>query len=355
MNEHGVRGALGENVSAQPALTVCRWDLDKTYLVSHLESLRHLLKIPFEKATDKQAVPGVIELIRAMRRAALVRGERQQVYFISASPPQIGGAIKEKLLLDGIEYEGISFKRQVHHLVRGRLDVLREQIGYKLGRLLAAAGSTRESSRDLLFGDDWESDPLIYSLYADILAGRVDSESCLRLLRRARVHRDYLEEIEKQLERLTSPIRVENIFILRQGMRPASDLEAFGPRLSGLDNYLECALLLYAQGLLDLPGVEDVARGVGGHPAANAASFEAVASRRRGMREKLSPARSRLLRSGLMLRVGAGSPVRRLLEALRRRFGSAPGRSTFDFVPDYEALIDSWSRAGRRERHDARS
>jgi hypothetical protein len=120
-------------------LTVCRWDLDKTYLETSFESLRDLIKVPFEKGSDKKAVPGVVELIRGMRRCSIAAGYRQQLFFISASPPQISRAIREKLRLDGVEYEGISFKHQVRHLVRGRLDLLREQVGFKLERLLAGA------------------------------------------------------------------------------------------------------------------------------------------------------------------------------------------------------------------------
>ena len=52
-----------------------------------------------------------------------------------------------------------------------------------------AAGSTAPpDARELLFGDDWESDPLIYSLYADVLAGRSRAArlaaSCARVRRR---------------------------------------------------------------------------------------------------------------------------------------------------------------------------
>ena len=35
------------------ARVVYRWDLDKTYLKSEFDSIRELVKIPFEKAKDK--------------------------------------------------------------------------------------------------------------------------------------------------------------------------------------------------------------------------------------------------------------------------------------------------------------
>jgi len=55
--------------------------------------------------------------------------------------------------------------------VRGRFRNLREQVGYKLTELLAGRRDTPVTADEILFGDDWESDPLIYSLYADVVAG----------------------------------------------------------------------------------------------------------------------------------------------------------------------------------------
>ena len=58
------------------------------------------------------------------------------IYFISASPPQIGQAIRDKLRLDGVPYDGIVFKDQLQLLRRGKFGKLREHVGFKLGELL---------------------------------------------------------------------------------------------------------------------------------------------------------------------------------------------------------------------------
>jgi hypothetical protein len=121
-----------------PTTLVFRWDLDKTYLKSESETLREMMRIPFEKAEDKVAAPGVAALMRGLRESALSRGRSLRVYFISASPPQIGRAIRRKLELDGIVYDGIVFKDQLHRLMRGKFRHLREHIGYKLTELLKA-------------------------------------------------------------------------------------------------------------------------------------------------------------------------------------------------------------------------
>jgi hypothetical protein len=164
------------------APVIFRWDLDKTYLLSEFESLREMMRIPFERAEDKVAAPGVAALIRGLRTTALGRGRGVRVYFLSASPPQIGRAIRRKLELDGILYDGIVFKDQLQRLFRGKFRHLREQVGYKLTELLKARRAEPAAAREYLFGDDWESDPLIYSLYADVVAGRVAPAALAELL-----------------------------------------------------------------------------------------------------------------------------------------------------------------------------
>jgi hypothetical protein len=332
---------------------IFRWDLDKTYLVSHFESLRGLLAVPFERGHDKIAVPGVSTLIRALREGQQSRGSVAQVFFLSASPPQIGAAIRDKLEIDGIEYEGITFKDQVGHLVRGRFDAIREQIGYKLDRLLAAARETPVGAREYLFGDDWESDPYVYSMYADLLDGRIAPATSAAVLERAGVHRHYKTRIGKHLDWLEAGAarhRVAGIYILRQRKVAAEDLAALGPRLTWFDNYFECALALYAKDLVDQRAIVEVVRQTGLDAGQAAASFSAAASRPPYDPAYFEPIRRRLVSSGLMAEVASGKISRRLLATARRWTGrpSVPcaGGSK---VPSYVDLVDTWSRRGRKD------
>jgi len=66
-----------------------RWDLDKTYLRTQFESLRQMVKIPFEAGSDKVHLPGVPPLIQALRRCAVARAQRPFVFFLSASPARV--------------------------------------------------------------------------------------------------------------------------------------------------------------------------------------------------------------------------------------------------------------------------
>src|SRR6266436_5296597 len=181
------RARPGATPPASAAPLLCRWDLDKTYLRSEFDSLRSLLRTAFERAEDKVEVPGVAELIRALKAAAERRGSSALVYFVSASPPQIGTAIRKKLALDGVPYDGIVFKDQLAYLKRGKLRNLREHVGFKLAELLRGRLAAPPGAAELLFGDDWELDSLIYSLYADLVAGRLLPARLAPILRRIRV------------------------------------------------------------------------------------------------------------------------------------------------------------------------
>ncbi len=342
-----------------------RWDIDKTYLATDFESLRRMLRVPFESASDKVAIAGASVLIGELRRVAHARGESPTVSFITASPRQIAGPILAKLALDGVEHDGVVFKEQMHHLVRGRFAVLREQVGFKLAQLLAGAVAAGPDTHELLFGDDWESDPFVYSLYADILAGRLDQADTLELLAMCGVHRHYGDRILASLRRLP-PVgarsRVGSVLILRQRMVPASRLAVFGPRLVWFDDYLECSLDLFLLGLLDREAVLAVARATGRPAGTVSAIFDAVCSRGQGLREWLSPVRAALLAEGLMDEVAAGSGLKRLRATLARRRGSFGGRaagsgapgSEAGPLPDYQALVADWSKRRRKEREKDR-
>jgi hypothetical protein len=239
---------------------VCRWDLDKTYLKSEWETLREMVRIPFEKAEDKVAAPGVAALMRGLRETALSRGQAIRVYFVSASPPQIGRAIRRKLEIDGIVYDGITFKNQLQRLMRGKFRHLREQVGFKVTELLAARRAEPPAAREYLFGDDWESDPLIYSLYADIVAGRVDAAELGAILRAVRVDAPLIEQACGLAASLEPVDAVARIFINLERPTPPAQLRVYGGRLVPTFNYLQTAACLYGEDALSAAGVVQVAR-----------------------------------------------------------------------------------------------
>lgn len=333
--------------------TVQRWDLDKTYLDTDTDTLRGLLRIPFERARHKRALPGVATLIKELRRSGAERGSTTSVNFVTASPPQIGRAIREKLLLDGIEIDEIRFKNQIQHLVRGQFDALREHVGFKLAELLHSARAGRRDGVELLFGDDWESDPLIYSLYADVIDGRLDWSQLEKLLERAGVQEiGYLHAIREQTATRGPQRRVRAICILRTRPRAGSDFEAFGPRMFWFDSYLECALILHALGDLDARGVIEVAAASSADPEAVAAAFEAVANRwPRLTREHLTVARRALVDSELMRAMAPGSWWKRGIARWRVSRGHSPMPPPKEPLPlpNYDELVQTWGHRARKE------
>ncbi len=337
---------------ASPAPLLCRWDLDKTYLRSDFDTLRSLLRTAFERAEDKVDVPGVAEVIRALKASAERHGGQALVYFVSASPPQIGAAIRRKLALDGVPYDGIVFKDQLANLRRGRLRHLREHVGFKLAELLRGRLAAPPEASELLFGDDWESDSLIYSLYADVVAGRLPPEYLAPLLRRIRVDPRLAAEIlalAGRAARGERVARVARIFINLERRSPPATFRLFGPRVVPTFNYFQTAAVLGADGHL---GAEDVARvgrvlleGAGYTPRRLENSLGDLV--RRG---HLTPAAAEALGAGLRARgvlppgERAGARWRRVRGALRRLRG---GRRT-DGAPaaaegsalDYDAILD---------------
>lgn len=246
-------------ISVLPRPLVCRWDLDKTYLRTEFGTLRDLVRIPFERAEDKVNVPGVTGVIRGLKAFGAEQRRPVHIHFISASPPQIGATIREKLRLDEVEYDDITFKDQLQNIVRGKFRNLREQVGYKLTALLDSRTRMDPESREILFGDDWESDPLIYSIYADVLCGHLSAPALRSLLQSIAVDPELIERALSLYPRHPDGV-VTRIYINLERRTPLAFFTAFGTRLVPAFNYLQSAACLYQDGHLGLAAVVAVAQ-----------------------------------------------------------------------------------------------
>ena len=343
-----------------PATIIYRWDLDKTYLKSDFESLRKMMRMPFERAEDKVDEPGVVALIRALKATARQEGRAALVYFISASPPQMGRAIREKLALDGIETDGIVFKDQLQHLVRGRFRYLREQVGFKLAELLKARLEAPPGAIEFLFGDDWESDPIIYSLYADVIAGRLDHEALGDILVRLRIDPARLVEI-KALGRRVTAAAVRRIFINLERRTPPGRFRPFGARLVPTFNYFQTALVLHEEGVLPVAAVIEVGRSLIERSAYTRERLRNSLDDL-GRRSYLAPAEIVALRrdleeAGILPTSGRlgtlpGRLWRRLSGTRRRRHRRPVHRlerpHAASTVVEYQRVVDAWLASGGR-------
>ncbi|MFH1466542.1 MAG: phosphatase domain-containing protein, partial [Pseudomonadota bacterium] len=148
-------------------------DVDRTYLDTRFSSLKGIARVAFEGALDKVTIAGMAQLLKEVRRGPGEVSRHTPIYFVSGSPAQLRGVIERKLLLDGVEFDGTSFKDWTGLLKHGRFSGLKRQLAFKLAALLGNRSLLPPGAREILVGDDLEVDPLVYALYADILAGRL--------------------------------------------------------------------------------------------------------------------------------------------------------------------------------------
>lgn len=189
------------------------WDIDKTYLDTHFSSLRGLAAIPFEFAIDKETVPGAVPLLRALRRGPGERAGVLPLYFVSGSPPQLRRVVERKMTLDGVQFDGITFKDQWGLVRAGRPKGVKEQVGYKLRALLLYRIEIPGPSRWYLFGDDAESDADVFTLFGEVCAG-LRGEALSSRLRQSGVHPDDVKNVHEICEQVpVTDDPVERVFI----------------------------------------------------------------------------------------------------------------------------------------------
>lgn len=224
---------------------VYRWDLDKTYLQTEFDSVRDLLRTAFQKAHEKVAVPGAPALIRELKASG-----DSLLCIISGSPTQMRSVLSKKLELDGVEFDELVLKDNVRNLLRGRFRAVRGQVGYKLPALLESRLKVDSVAVEVLFGDDAEADAFIYSLYADMIARRIDSAAVSQILAACEVYPDAKRRVFDAWQRLTPADPVSRIFIHLDGLTPPAKFSRYGPRLVPVFNYFQAALVLMADGHL---------------------------------------------------------------------------------------------------------
>lgn len=237
------------------------WDLDKTYLDTSWGSLRELWRTAIEKAFQKRNVPGTGSLVLALKSAwQYERGVRPfPIYFITASPPQMESRIRDKLELDEILPLGAFYKDNLKNLKPSRLWRLTQQVGFKLQALLQLRVRLNSEVRQILWGDDSESDAIIYSLYSDICARRWNEKELFNILRGLHVIGEQTETILALQERIPVGDPVEKIYInLATDTDPEYYLK-FGRRMVPTYNTFQTTLDLLQDGRLTAEQVVRVA------------------------------------------------------------------------------------------------
>lgn len=242
------------------------WDIDKTYLNTHFSTWRGLFAIPFEFAVDKEALPGAVPLLHALRHGPEKEARVTPLYFVSASPPQLRPVVERKMVLDGVEFDGITFKDQLKLLAQRKFHRLRNQTGYKLTALLLMAKDFPEQVHYLMFGDDAEADADIFWLFSEICAG-LRSSPLERQLKNLGADKQDSAKICRLAEHLPREKSVVQIYVHLTRRTPLSKYERFEGRVIATQDFFEQALHLAHIGRIRVDdaskvGLEMIRRGV---------------------------------------------------------------------------------------------
>ena len=238
------------------------WDLDKTYLDTKFETFKGLIKTIMERGFQKKNVPGTSELVMALKKAHFEKKDVDflPIYFITASPPQMEERIVEKLEFDGFRPYGIFCKDNLQNLRPGRLWRLTKQVGYKLQALMQLRLRLKPDVRQVLWGDDSESDALIYSLYSDICARRLNKSEIKKILKNFNVTGPQMDKIFELQQRMPASDPVEKIYINLAADTDSEYYIKFGRRTLPSFNSFQTALDLFQDHRIGMEQVIQIAQ-----------------------------------------------------------------------------------------------
>ncbi len=230
------------------------WDLDKTYLDTTIDSIKGLFATIFEKSFSKKNVPGTNELIKSLERFRKKNFTEQNMplFFVSASPPQMESKIYEKFEIDQIFPLGMFYKDNLKNLVPTKFTFLKKQVGYKLQALLQLRTQLHPEVRIICFGDDSESDVVIYNLFSDVCARRHTKLQLEKLLEKLGVADIQIEEIFRLQSLIEIQDPVEKIYINLATDTDADYYTKFGRRTLATYDSFQIALDLVQDQRLSL-------------------------------------------------------------------------------------------------------
>jgi hypothetical protein len=218
-----------------------------------------MARIPFEFAVDKRAIEGMVSVLREVRRGPGPRSRSTPLYFVSASPAQLRPVIERRMLLDGLEFDGTTFKDWIGVVRSWRLRRLREQVGFKLTALLHRRQTLPRGAQETLIGDDLERDGYAYALYADILAGRLAGDALQSVLARADVAEGDARAIGDSVRAIGECAGVRRGYLRLERHQPEAFL-SFAPHVVACRSALQMALSLWRDGCISIDGVVRVGR-----------------------------------------------------------------------------------------------
>lgn len=244
------------------AKVVYVWDLDKTYLDTQFKTVRGLWRTAIEKAAQKKNIPGTVELVTSLKEA----WHRQEpsdpfpIFFITASPPQLELRIARKLEIDGVRPFGIFCKDNLANLRPRKFWRITKHVGYKLQALMQMRSYLNDDVELVLFGDDGESDAIIYSLFSDICSHRLNSEELRKILNFYSVLDDQVDNLLRFQELFQPHDPVKKIYINLAEDTDSDYYLKFGRRCLPTYSTFQAALDLAQDGRLDVSHLVTIGR-----------------------------------------------------------------------------------------------
>ncbi len=237
------------------------WDVDKTYLDTKLETVKGLIRTATEKPAQKKNIPGSAELVRCLNDAWTKRSGSPSfpIYFITASPPQMERRIRGKLELDGVKPYGIFCKDNLPNLRPRRFWRLNKQVGYKLQSLMQMRSQLHKDVRLVMFGDDGEYDAVIYSIFSDICARRLDTSELRQILNALYVLDAQVDTIFHLQDKVPTQDPVDKIYINLADDTDSDYYLKFGRRTLPTSNTFQSALDLFQDDRIDADHVARIA------------------------------------------------------------------------------------------------
>jgi hypothetical protein len=222
-----------------------------------------------ETAEDKTTLPAMDRVFQHLEA-----GEQRPLTFVSASPSFFERVLERKMVLDGIEHDGIALKKFGNVIFSDLLDFdpgsivadLENQIGYKLVTLLQLRAELPASMPEVLLGDDSEADFVVYNLYDRLLRHELDVTELDALLEALTVNHHWREQIAARLPEVLAedpaPPLVLYVRATDQGSGHFAYEEWERPTMHRHAGTWALALDLFEESLLDESAVLDIRDGL---------------------------------------------------------------------------------------------
>ncbi len=235
------------------------WDVDKTYLDTDFKSIWGLLRIPLEMAIDKTIIPGTAATLQECRRGPGEHPVHTPIFFVSASPPQLAGVIRRKMLLDGLQPDGFLFKDQLQLALQGRFRELKFQVEYKLTAHWSLIADLPPGARLVVVGDDWESDGHVFHLLDATQRGDLAGDDLAAALLDAGVTPSSVDPMVDLAARATGRAQVMLACVILTRGRDPSYFDPYRPVVHAAREALQAAALFAEHNLVSPGGVARVA------------------------------------------------------------------------------------------------